>query len=273
MNKLHKELLFKHKKQTNNYLDNKKIITENEILSNSLFNSNSNKKNNLNIIEPKINNKELNYKLIIDDITYILKKEFFNCYNNKNRYITYKEIDNNNNYRSIWPKKYLKICYLCGEKLITNIDNLESTLYYCKHCDKIELNYNSIIYLNNKKIDIKSIIWNEKILLTDEINTINSTIYFLDINNYIFIEKKIINLIIDNITHSIIWYYKNEELFYAFIKIPKNFEIYNNSKIFFNDNILNIYLSKYDNSYYKLFINEIILSGNRYRPDLCKLLN
>lgn len=275
MNKFHKELLYKHNQIQNNYLKNKIIVSEDDLIKpnktikpNKIINTNKIIKNIESIENTEINSKK-EFNLIIDNIQYILKKDISNLNSLKNKYITYKQINNNTNYKKQWPKKYTKICFICYQKLIHN--NKEQ--YYCEFCDKIELNYNSSIYLNDTQIDLKTIIWNEKNILIDEISTINSNIFFLDSNNYICIEKKVEILLIDNIQYSIIWYYNNNNTHYAFIKGFKYFEIYNNSIILFNNNKLTIHISKYDNTYYKLIINNIPLSGNRYRPDLYKLLN
>lgn len=272
MNKHHKELLYKHNKIQDEYLKNKKIENVN-IFTNNINNNYNNKSINNNIFNEIIEINNINkYVLVVDNINYKLIKTINNFNSSKNKYITYKQIYNNTNYRETWPKKYSKICFLCGQKLITNNDNKENKpLYFCEFCDKIELNYNSVIYLNNKKIDLHSIIWNEKYMLSDEIITINSNIFLLDSNNYICIEKKIEKIKIDNIEYSIIWYYKDNNYYYSFIKGYKYFEIYNNSTILYNNTILPIYISKYDSTYYKLKINNINLIGNRYRPDLNKI--
>ena len=260
----------------------------NEIeLEKSLNNENVTEKKSVN--QDDINNffnvkgnpiYESNNIVNVDGIRYLLVKDNSRLRygKNNNEFYTYKiNKENNYNYIENLPKNKKRICCHCGDKLNYNIitpkeEKIQKREYYCYYCDIIRLDFNSIIRHNGNTIYAKDINWGHSFHTSDEICNFSRKDFKINNDITISIDKKCELLKIDNENYNIIWYYNNNICKYAFPRLYDRLLLCKNSIIIHNDNTISIEYNENSKTYYKLIINGIELSGNRFRSDILKCI-
>ena len=266
----------------------KKITNKAETIKSSLKQDDIN-----NFFNIKNNFYESNNILNVDGIRYLLVKNNSNqrYHFNKtdNNFYTYKiNQEDNHNYVENLPKNKKRICCHCGSKLNYNIispkeEKNQKREYYCYTCDNtIKVDFNSIIRHNGNTIYAKDINWEHIFVANSEIcnfsrssdEICNFGRKSLEINKHMSINivKKPELLNIDNENYTIYWYYHNNAFKYAFSSLYNRLLLCKNSIIIHNGKTIPIEYNENCKTYYKLVINGIELSGNRFRSDLLKCI-
>jgi len=224
-----------------------------------------------------------NKEIIVDGIKYLLVKNnsrlkynSFNHNHNNDNY-TYKiTSDNNHNYIKDTPKNKKRICCHCGDKLNFSIitpkeEKSQMREYYCYTCDTVKLDFDSIIKHNGNIFFAKDINWSHSFHTNDEICNFSKRDFELTNSITISLDKKCEILNIDNQNYYIYWYYDNNNICkYAFSSLYNRLLLCKNSIIIHKNITIPIEHNDNNKSLYKLTINGVELSGNRFRPDLLK---
>lgn len=156
--------------------------------------------------------------LIIDDVKYtIIKQQRWKSY------LTYKTINNKSNYNQTSKK-----CCYCGRKLRWSVINSKWVDIHCEFCDKIVIDFRSIMTYNNKIFIPDKIIWSKQLNFDTRLK--NDTNHFLNTQHAFYatsfdfniteqlsirIEKKNEEIYLNDTREYIYWLYVKDNYIYV----------------------------------------------------------